>query len=136
MEWLSEEEKSRSMMPYLLDLPPLDSTEGTSKGDVTQIHETKAEPIKSTSKKASAKETETDKWPRLLADNEVQTEPYLPSPKTNTYKVNCDTNQKFLYDLKVSKSKTILAFTDSDVKILCQLILRNKTKYNKDKKLA
>lgn len=25
MEWLSNEEKSRSMMPYLLDLPPLDT---------------------------------------------------------------------------------------------------------------
>lgn len=27
MEWLSSEEKSRSMMPYLLDLPPLDQPE-------------------------------------------------------------------------------------------------------------
>lgn len=139
MEWLSEEEKSRSMMPYLLDLPPMDSTEGTSKATVTELHETKDEPFKSkTASKVSAKEIETEKWPCLSAGIQVlnQIEPILPSSDTNTYKVDCDTNQKFLYDLKVSKPKKFLAFTDSDMEILRQLILWNKIKYVKDKKLA
>lgn len=36
MEWLSKEEKSSSMMPYLLDLPPLDNQEPAK---VTEIKE-------------------------------------------------------------------------------------------------
>ncbi|XP_038216977.1 ATPase family AAA domain-containing protein 3A homolog [Zerene cesonia] len=46
MEWLSAEEKSRSMMPYLLDLPPLDTN-----GDVPKKTTIKPLPEKKRSKK-------------------------------------------------------------------------------------
>lgn len=139
MEWLSEEEKSRSMMPYLLNLPPMDSTVGTSKATITEIGVTKDELIQSkpaSKQKVPVKEIETEKWPQLPADHQVlnQKKSNLTS-SDDTYKVNCD-NHKFLYDLKVSDQKKFLAFTDSDMEILRQLILRNKIKYNKNKKLA
>ncbi|KAM3968557.1 ATPase family AAA domain containing bor [Aphomia sociella] len=63
MEWLSSEEKSRSMMPYLLDLPPLDNTDGSSTKPTLTESATKAE-ITSRNKSAtrkSSKVTETDK---------------------------------------------------------------------------
>ncbi|KAL4717468.1 hypothetical protein ACJJTC_000617 [Scirpophaga incertulas] len=38
MEWLSAEEKSRSMMPYLLDLPPLDTrTKASNKATILEL---------------------------------------------------------------------------------------------------
>ncbi|XP_045510106.1 ATPase family AAA domain-containing protein 3A homolog [Colias croceus] len=41
MEWLSAEEKSRSMMPYLLDLPPLDTTDEPKKATIKELSEKK-----------------------------------------------------------------------------------------------
>lgn len=66
MEWLSSEEKSRSMMPYLLDLPPLDTdARGADRAKVTEIQDTVEAPVaksKSPSKKrATIKEDETEK---------------------------------------------------------------------------
>ena len=53
MEWLSAEEKSRSMMPYLLDLPPLDAPqENTEKAKIVEIEEVKEPKIKSNKKKS------------------------------------------------------------------------------------
>lgn len=66
MEWLSSEEKSRSMMPYLLDLPPLDQTESDlpraqiteiSSGDSNTNTETKTKP----KKKGTAKDIDMEK---------------------------------------------------------------------------
>ncbi|CAH2103508.1 unnamed protein product [Euphydryas editha] len=53
MEWLSAEEKTRSMMPYLLNLPPLDKTAETDqKATIKELPETKEEPkLKATKKK-------------------------------------------------------------------------------------
>ncbi|KAI8430910.1 hypothetical protein MSG28_001029 [Choristoneura fumiferana] len=66
MEWLSAEEKSRSMMPYLLDLPPLDTeAQPTNKATVTEIQDIVEPPtVKSKSAikmKPAAKDSETDK---------------------------------------------------------------------------
>lgn len=61
MEWLSAEEKTRSMMPYLLDLPPLDKPdENVKKATVTEIRDTKKEPKAKTSTK-KAKEVDSEK---------------------------------------------------------------------------
>lgn len=54
MEWLSSEEKSRSMMPYLLDLPPLDNNDNTVK--IKEITDVKDE-VKIKTKNASKKKT-------------------------------------------------------------------------------
>ncbi|XP_048488468.1 ATPase family AAA domain-containing protein 3A homolog [Plutella xylostella] len=60
MEWLSNEEKSRSMMPYLLDLPSMEKKPGQVK--ITEI-ETKEEvpTTKSQPKKKVTKEIELEK---------------------------------------------------------------------------
>lgn len=62
MEWLSEEEKSKSMMPYLLDLPPLDHGAG-DKATVTQLSSSHdpAPKTKYTPKRKSSKDLEQDK---------------------------------------------------------------------------
>ncbi|XP_045784683.1 ATPase family AAA domain-containing protein 3A homolog isoform X2 [Maniola jurtina] len=61
MEWLSAEEKTRSMMPYLLDLPPLDRVEDNAqKASISEITETKEEPQNKQSTK-KAKETDLEK---------------------------------------------------------------------------
>lgn len=63
MEWLSAEEKSRSMMPYLLDLPPLDNVD--DKVNITEISDTQDKVKKIRSKNATTKkafqETELEK---------------------------------------------------------------------------
>lgn len=52
MEWLSAEEKTRSMMPYLLDLPPLDkTTENIQKATIKELPDTKEEPKSKATKK-------------------------------------------------------------------------------------
>ncbi|CAG4955260.1 unnamed protein product [Colias eurytheme] len=51
MEWLSAEEKSRSMMPYLLDLPPLDTTDEPKKATIKELPD----------KKLSKKDVDQDK---------------------------------------------------------------------------
>lgn len=60
MEWLSEEEKSRSMMPYLMDLPPLDVN-----GDQVKAFTADKEDIpiktKTASKKTTSKDVEIEK---------------------------------------------------------------------------
>ncbi|XP_045541920.1 ATPase family AAA domain-containing protein 3A homolog [Papilio machaon] len=67
MEWLSEEEKSRTMMPYLLDLPPLDKTTGHTKATITEIDDEKDKKesattkVKTVSKKTSNKSTDVEK---------------------------------------------------------------------------
>ncbi|XP_045542024.1 ATPase family AAA domain-containing protein 3A homolog [Papilio machaon] len=67
MEWLSEEEKSRTMMPYLLDLPPLDKTTGHTKATITEIDDEKDKKesattkVKTVSKKISNKSTDVEK---------------------------------------------------------------------------
>lgn len=63
MEWLSAEEKSRSMMPYLLDLPPLDVTDEVNKKETSNISNDEApKKAKSDSNSKNAmKESETDK---------------------------------------------------------------------------
>ncbi|XP_028171742.1 ATPase family AAA domain-containing protein 3A homolog [Ostrinia furnacalis] len=65
MEWLSAEEKSRSMMPYLLDLPPLDDKpEVHQKATITELPSKEDAAVKSKSaskKKSSQKEMETEK---------------------------------------------------------------------------
>lgn len=64
MEWLSAEEKSRSMMPYLLDLPPLDNSDETQSKLIQNEQPAKADMPsrnKSVSKKTSAKTVETEK---------------------------------------------------------------------------
>ncbi|CAH2034486.1 unnamed protein product, partial [Iphiclides podalirius] len=62
MEWLSEEEKSRSMMPYLLDLPPLDQTT-SGKVTITELPSGGEAPPKSKSapKKRSPKDLDQEK---------------------------------------------------------------------------
>ncbi|XP_034839759.1 ATPase family AAA domain-containing protein 3A homolog [Maniola hyperantus] len=62
MEWLSAEEKTRSMMPYLLDLPPLDKVEDNiiQKATVSEITETKEEP-KAKQSTRNAKEIDSEK---------------------------------------------------------------------------
>ncbi|OWR44778.1 ATPase family AAA domain-containing protein 3A homolog [Danaus plexippus] len=57
MEWLSVEEKSRTMIPYLLDLPPLDKVTDAKKATITELPETKEE--RKTKKKT--KEVELEK---------------------------------------------------------------------------
>lgn len=66
MEWLSAEEKTRSMMPYLLDLPPLDQTgSDLPRAQITEIPsdasnthmETKTMP----KKKGTAKDIDMEK---------------------------------------------------------------------------
>ncbi|CAG9558375.1 unnamed protein product [Danaus chrysippus] len=57
MEWLSVEEKSRTMIPYLLDLPPLDKETDVKKATITELPETKEE--RKTKKKT--KEVELEK---------------------------------------------------------------------------
>ncbi|CAK1554939.1 unnamed protein product [Leptosia nina] len=52
MEWLSAEEKSRSMMPYLLDLPPLDNEAAVRKVKETKVKKTPT---------VGTKQTEVDK---------------------------------------------------------------------------
>lgn len=65
MEWLSAEEKTRSMMPYLLDLPPLDSTEQyTQSVKITEVKDDntpKKVIIKKSAPETTTKEIETDK---------------------------------------------------------------------------
>lgn len=62
MEWLSAEEKSRSMMPYLLDLPPLDQPDDHQKATITELKDDSTVKTKSASKKkTSQKELETEK---------------------------------------------------------------------------
>ncbi|KPI96115.1 PREDICTED: ATPase family AAA domain-containing protein 3-B [Papilio xuthus] len=67
MEWLSEEEKSRTMMPYLLDLPPLDKTTGHTKATIVEIEddndkkESATTKVKTVSKKTSNKSTDMEK---------------------------------------------------------------------------
>lgn len=51
MEWLSAEEKTRSMMPYLLDLPPLDKPEETKDSYAEEI-KTKAKTAKKKTKES------------------------------------------------------------------------------------
>ncbi|KAF9811697.1 hypothetical protein SFRURICE_011060 [Spodoptera frugiperda] len=60
MEWLSSEEKSRSMMPYLLDLPPLD----VEHNEVAQVASKKDTVVEETNESVNAqkkKEVELEK---------------------------------------------------------------------------
>lgn len=63
MEWLSTEEKSRSMMPYLLDLPPLDTKDDTSNkiNVIEKDTNDDSTKIKPKSKAKVAKEFDKDK---------------------------------------------------------------------------
>ncbi|XP_023946375.1 ATPase family AAA domain-containing protein 3A homolog [Bicyclus anynana] len=61
MEWLSAEEKTRSIMPYLIDLPPLDKSEDTIQNvTVTEITDTK-EKSKAKTSKGKVKEIDLEK---------------------------------------------------------------------------
>lgn len=131
MEWLSEEEKTRSMMPYLLDLPPLDQPK------VTEIHETKERQKSITISKGtgtnSAKDTEKDKWHCLPTYNIVKKPPETNILcSINTQKMNRHTNCKFLYDLKQSKSNKFILLSDSVMKSL-RRIRRNAQKVCKNR---
>lgn len=134
MEWLSEEEKSRSMMPYLLDLPPLDSE--AQQATVTEIHESKDnnKKLKSAAKKTKeARDIEMEKWHRVPTERDVPkpTETSIPCSDSSTYPLDCDTNKycKFTYDLKFSKAKKFVTLADYDMDILRHLI-KKKTKNN------
>lgn len=60
MEWLSSEEKSRSMMPYLLDLPPLD-VEHNEVAQVASKKDTVVEEINESVNAQKKKEVELEK---------------------------------------------------------------------------
>lgn len=59
MEWLSAEEKTRSMMPYLLDLPPLDKLDEPAK-DLKAIEQTDAKTQKVVINKPKAKKSDKE----------------------------------------------------------------------------
>lgn len=123
MEWLSEEEKSRSMMPYLLDLPPLDVNGDQAKKSTTT--EKDEFPVKTkTASKKKAKEIEVEKWHCLVSNSELDKQsdlPFIVSSNTNTKKMNCDTNHKPKYDFKISYSKKFIMLTDRDMDQLRRL---------------
>lgn len=128
MEWLSEEEKSRSMMPYLLNMPPLDSEEPKAKFPeaIQNKDNASVKEIKSAASKKSTQDSDQEKW-------HLQQDIVHKTPKQNilcfdTLKVNCDTNHKFLFDLKVSKcNNKVVVLSDSDMAML-RRIQRNTVK--------
>lgn len=120
MEWLSKEEKSSSMMPYLLELPPLDEeSAGAAK---TQD---KAAPLKT---KKAIKEVEAEKW-HCATTNDPKTLVYCDvtnsnhSPPTDS-KMNCDRPALFLFNLKTAKSKqAFINLSDVEMRRLRELAL-------------
>lgn len=121
MEWLSAEEKSRSMMPYLLDLPPLDQTE--SDAAKAEISSDASITKKATQKKGTVKDIDMEKWHSDTIICDLDRKPDLPSAssRSDANKINCDTKHKYLVDLKISNSKNFIALTDHDMAILCRL---------------
>lgn len=128
MEWLSAEEKSRSMMPYLLDLPPLDQTgSDLPKAQITEIpsdsSHTNMETETKPKKKGTAKEIDMEKWQNDNSNYDLDRKSDLPSVsfKSDANKINCDTKHKYIVDLKISTSKKYIALTDHDMEILRKL---------------
>lgn len=113
------------MMPYLLDLPPLDSdnnkvtiTELSTKEDVAVKTKT------SSKKKVPQKEVETEKWHQITKNNDLidpskaQT---IHINDTNSNKTNCDSNKKNVYDFTISKLQKFISLTDRDMEIFRKL---------------
>lgn len=111
MEWLSAEEKSRSMMPYLLDLPPLDAPqENTEKAKIVEIEEVKEPKIKSNKKKS--KDIDSEKW----HDQEIK---------------KCDIKKQCIYDFSDTKRNTHIYLSDNVMMKLRYLALQMKNNCNK-----
>ena len=112
MEWLSNEEKSRSMMPYLLNLPPLD-TEAEK-----DVEKEIVKPKSKNAQKVEKPEVELEKWHSVnpgdivdLAENNI-----CSTPTRN--RTNCDITQKFKYDCKKSNFKKFIDLNEKDMEVL------------------
>lgn len=116
MEWLSAEEKTRSMMPYLLDLPPLDRPDDAKKVTITEITDATEENDARTKK--DVKEFDSEKW---HMDTKNETIPV----KHIYHKNDNDTEKSILYDFTVTKIQKYIDLSEEDMQILRELSKRH-----------
>lgn len=130
MEWLSAEEKSRSMMPYLLDLPPLDQAgSDLPKAQITDIpshaSNTNLENKTKPKKKDPAKEIDMEKWhEKMNCDLDRKPDSQPVRSKSDADKIDCDTKHLYKIDFKISTSKKYIALSDHDMAVLRRLSQR------------
>lgn len=131
MEWLSNEEKSRSMMPYLMDLPPLD---GDKKATVTAYEETKEEQPKTKVSKKKSKEVDMDKWQHSSEDHDSLPGPQSPAlaPTTTTTKFTFHLPDTLKVEIDFANRTLLLVdLTDAQMTLLRSLASNTKTQGQK-----
>lgn len=107
-------------MPYLLDLPPLDTENEKA------VEKPTVKPKSKNAMKQKDQNVELEKWHSVIPGDIVDlAENNICSDSTRN-RNNCDTTQKFKYDCKKSDFKKYIDLNDRDMQALRTLSQRRK----------